>query len=100
MTQTNRIAEFGTFDPALLAKATRLAQAPSRHTPGLVFYLEHLSAGYAIAGSCARWDAECWRVSFHMDGARHGQRFASEIAARAFFNSRTLSNGAPAELEA
>lgn len=94
-----RTAEYGTFPPSQMVKVTPLAKAPSRGDPSRMVNLEHRSRGYAIAGSCARWDEECWAVHFTLDGARHGQRFRTEDAARAHFNARTLSNGAPADGE-
>ena len=45
-----------------------------------------ITAGWAIAGSCARWDNGCYAVLWEVDGARHGTRYRDFESALAHFN--------------
>jgi hypothetical protein len=68
---------------------TVLHAAATVRKPGLILRLEHISAGYEIAGSAGRWTNECWAVRFDADACVHGRRFASEDAAVAHYNFNT-----------
>ena len=78
-----KIAEYGTVDGE--PKATKTVLETGTGHMGRKIELVHISAGWAIAGSCLRWDEEAYGVSFEFDGATHGRRFKAEADARAMF---------------
>jgi hypothetical protein len=57
----------------------------TRAAKGREYILSHHTAGYEIAGSCARLAREYWAVRFRLDGAIHGRRFSNETDARDVF---------------
>lgn len=48
--------------------------------------LESVTAGWAIAGSCMRWDNGHYSVNFDDNGTFHGSRFKDLDSALARFN--------------
>ncbi|KKM82837.1 hypothetical protein LCGC14_1315590 [marine sediment metagenome] len=65
-------------------RSYRTALGVAVHKPtGRVWTLRHHTAGLECAGSMARWTNEVWSVTTSIEGISHGQRFASEAAARA-----------------
>lgn len=87
-----RIANCGTYDRALNADYTEVAQGIGaiHGFPRVRFY--HTTRGYVIAGSAMRWDEAQWHVNWTAhDGGIHGRRFleANESEARAYFAELT-----------
>lgn len=55
---------------------------------GVTVDLIAIPAGWAIAGSCARWDNGCFGYSWCApDGTTHGRRFKTYDEARAAFDA-------------
>lgn len=87
-----RIAEYGSYDPALDADRTVLAQAVGALHGYPVVELAHETRGFVPAGSQARWQEARWSVLYTVyDGGIHGRNFAEddEAGARAYFAKLT-----------
>lgn len=86
-----RIAEYGTLRPEQFGAKTTLAAVPRRNG---TMRLIHRTAGYQIAGSMARFDAEAWGSIYECrtDGTTHGQWFRTEAEARARFDAIIAAN--------
>jgi hypothetical protein len=48
--------------------------------------LQAVTAGWACAGAVARWDNGHYSVSWNIDGARHGRRYATLAEAQEHFD--------------
>lgn len=66
------IAEYGSITADQYGKKITLQTATKERRE---YRLIHRTAGYQIAGSCARLDKEAWGVLFEFDGAEHGRWF-------------------------
>jgi hypothetical protein len=83
-----RIADCGTYDRALDADTTPIAQATGALHGFPMVRLYHVTRGYVVAGSAMRWDEARWYVNWYAaDGSRHGRAFAEayEAAACTYF---------------
>ena len=67
---------------------TTLDKGTSRQT-GTEVLLEAIPAGWAHAGSVARWDNGCFRVSTTFQGSRHGRRYRTYEEAVSLFDKWT-----------
>ena len=69
---------------------TVIERGESRLVAGREIRLEHATAGYECAGSCAIWVDGYWAVRFNdKDGTRHGRRCRQESDARELFKAWT-----------
>ena len=70
------IREYGAPDVIAHGMSTRtvLDSAPLKLDPRITVYLQKVSAGFEIAGSCARYTRECFAVQWtDSNGSTHGR---------------------------
>lgn len=67
------IKEFHQLRPADYSVRTLIKAVTGRN--GRDYTLHHVSRGYEVAGSCARFTEEKWSVTFTLGGCSHGRAF-------------------------
>lgn len=79
-----QIVEYANAPSAQFSKVTKLDSAVNDRRE---YFLKHHTAGFELAGSMARWNAnEVWSVTFEMGGATNGRRFLNKAEAQDLFN--------------
>jgi hypothetical protein len=65
------------------------APAEYRYDRPKVWTLRHVTRGYVIAGSCARWqENDVWKVTTMIDGASNGRAFLTLAEAESWLAGR------------
>lgn len=78
-------AEFGDFSREMLSQ--KIETRRWQYTRGgKVARFYHVTAGFEVAGSCARWTDERWLVRQEIGDTTHGRYFLTEESAFEYFN--------------
>ncbi len=79
-----QVTDYGNIKTEHLVKCTVLETGTTIN--GFNLKLIEIPAGWACAGSMARWDQACLAVQFLVDGAMHGRRFKAYPEAKGMFD--------------